>query len=520
MNNGNTYNVAFYLRLSKDDGDNSESQSITNQREFLESFLKNAEDNLVFIKEYVDDGYSGSNFDRPAWRELLEDIQNKKINTIITKDLSRLGRDYLSVGNYIERDFPEKNVRYIAINDDIDTEYETVGLDFLQFKLVFNDFYLKDTSKKIRKVLANKKESGLFLGWKAPYGYIKNPDDKYKLIVDENVRDIVVRIFDMVILGHGLRYIRNVLSEEGILNPSEYANISRGVVATSHKLWCTRTIEEMITNETYIGNLTQGRRKKVNYKSKKEVRTPKEDWIIVKNTHEGIITQEKFDMAGAILKKNKNIQVSKNNLLLQGFLYCKECGHKISINKSIGGVRKYTCCSYYLSHSKFNLCTPHSNNYDKLEALVLDEIRGLCQKYVDKSEFSNKINEVLDVNSKKIEYTKNIAKFRNVVVSNQNLIDKIYEDKLNGNISLEMYNRNIIKFNDKINTALSEIDILSDKLSNYNEEKALLKAQKQLASILEYMNLEKPDKAFLANIIDKIYIHKDKTIEICYKFSI
>ena len=161
------FNVALYIRLSREDGDNMESESITNQRELLQMFLEKTKEKLIYIDEYVDDGISGSTFDRPSWKRLIKDIDNGKINTIITKDLSRMGRDYISMGEYIERIFPERDIRYIAINDDIDTLYETPGLEFLQFKLMFNDYYLKDTSKKIRKIVKAKKEKGQFLGWKA-----------------------------------------------------------------------------------------------------------------------------------------------------------------------------------------------------------------------------------------------------------------------------------------------------------------------------------------------------------------
>ena len=512
-----TFNVAFYIRLSREDGDNLESESITNQRDLLHLFLEKTEEKLVYIDEYVDDGFTGSNFDRPSWKRLIKDLENGKINTIITKDLSRMGRDYISMGEYIERIFPEKGIRYIAINDDIDTLHETPGLEFLQFKLIFNDYYLKDTSKKIRKVLKSKKEKGEFLGFKAPYGYTKDPNDKHKLIVDENVRPIIKRIFFLAYTGKSPKQIADIFSKEHIPTPSVYANLNRNINNPTYNLWCPRTIEEMLTNETYIGNMTQGRRKKLNYKSKKEIRTPKEEWIIKENTHEAIIDKKVFDTVGELLKKNKNKPTGNNIMLLSGFMICKECGHKIGINKSSDGKRYYCHCSYYTAHSKYGLCTPHSLNYKKLENLVLDEIRKLCKEYVDSTTFKERIEEARKKNDSKAKKQDKISILEKKIKTNNSYIDKVYEDKLNGNIDIEMFNRLTIKYKDEIISLKKRIESIE------KESTALDKADTNkdiLEKINEYLVLEKPTRALLVNLIDKILISEDKTIEIHYKFKL
>ena len=211
---GKVYQAAMYPRLSREDGDNVESESIVNQKDFIRNYVSKQDDIILIDYDYSDDGYTGGNFDRPGWNKLMKDIEDKKIDTIITKDLSRMGRDYISMGEYIERIFPEKGIRYIAINDDVDTLYETPGLDFLQFKLVFNDYYLKDTSKKIKKTMRSKKEQGQYTGWKGIYGYKRDPNDKHKLIVDEEVRNIVIRMFNLAKQGYGTRGIADIFTKE------------------------------------------------------------------------------------------------------------------------------------------------------------------------------------------------------------------------------------------------------------------------------------------------------------------
>lgn len=517
---GKTYKTALYIRLSREDGDNMESESIKNQRDLLQMFLEQTEEKLLFVEEYVDDGFTGSNFNRPAWQKLLTDIDSGKINTIITKDLSRMGRDYISMGEYIERIFPERGIRYIALNDDIDTFYETPGLEFLQFKLMFNDYYLKDTSKKIRKIVKAKKEKGQFLGWKAVYGYKKDPNDKHKIIVDEEVRPIIERMFNLVIEGKSPRQIANIFSDEHIPTPSVYANLNRGMKSTAYELWCPRTIEEMLTNETYIGNLTQGRRRKLNYKSKKEIRTPKEEWIITENTHEAIIDKKVFDTVQDLLKRNKNKPTGNNIQLLSGFMVCKECGHAIGINKSSDGKRKYCCCTYYISHSKYGLCTPHSCNYDKLENAILEEIKKMCKEYVDSSTFKDKVDEAKKKNDIKVKLQKEINILDRKVSSNVSYIDKVYEDKLKGEIDIEMFNRLTIKYKEEIEQWKSKKSELELELNNIDKEDTNKEKEETLKKINEYLSFEKPNRNLLVNLIDKILISEDKTIEIHYKFKL
>lgn len=514
-----TYKVGIYPRLSREDGDNLESESITNQRELIMNYIcKNSD--LVYVDDYTDDGYSGGNFERPGWKRLMKDIDNKKIDTIITKDLSRMGRDYISMGNYIEKEFPEKNIRYIAINDDIDTLYETPGLEYLQFKLVFNDYYLKDTSKKIRRVMKGKKEQGQYTGWKGIYGYQRDPNDKHKLIVDENIRPIIVRMFELAKSGKSQKQIAEIFSREKIPTPSIYANLNRGKKSTAYELWCPRTIDELLENPTYIGHLTQGRRKKVSYKSKKEVRVPKEEWIIVKNTHEPIIDEETFNTVNELLRKNKNNPNGTNSHLLRGFLYCKECGHSIGINSSTDKKRRYCVCNFYTAYSKFKLCTPHSMNYDKLENAVLNEIKTICEKYIDSSNFESSVEEAKRRNDIREKLKKEISNLEIKINQTTNNIDKLYMDKLNGVIGLEQYQRLTSKLNEDLeNLKFKKKDLLKE-LDNIGTSDSKKEKQEIIKKINEFLSFEKTTRELLVNLIDKIEISEDKTVEINYKFRV
>ena len=486
--------AGLYIRLSREDGDNLESESIVNQRGLLQDFVK--KNNFLVIDEYVDDGYTGSNFSRPAWKRLINDLTNSKINTIITKDLSRMGRDYISMGEYIERIFPEKGIRYIAINDDIDTLYETPGLEFLQFKLMFNDYFLKDTSKKIRKIIKNKKENGQFLGWKAPYGYKKDPMNKHKLIVDNQVKPIIKQIFTMALQGKSLKQIAYILTQNNIPTPSMYAGLKNNI----SNQWCSRTIKEILTNETYIGNLIQGKRKKINYKSSKEIRTSKEDWIIIPNNHEAIIDKPTFSIIQQRFSQKVYITSTKN-YLLSGLLRCKECGHAIGINQSRDKKRLYCHCTYYTANSKYHLCTPHCLNYYKLEQTILEQINQIL-KNVNYQVIEKKLNKYK--NSFQNQSQKHINKLKKKIRINNLYIERIYEDRLKGNISIEMFKRLSKKYQDEIH----DCSINIQKIDTYKQEELNLK---------KYINPQNP--VFLKNIIDKILISEDKTIEIYYKFS-
>lgn len=383
----NTFNTALYLRLSRDDGTEKESGSIQNQRSFLTQYA--AENGFNIIDIYSDDGWSGTNFDRPGFLRMLSDIESGRINCIITKDLSRLGRDYIMTGHYLERYFPQHNVRYIAVNDGIDTYNENTVSDMTPFKAVFNDMYAKDISKKVRTALNVKKKNGIFIGSSPPYGYNKDPADKGRLIIDPETAVIVKQIFSMYLSGYAKSMIAEKLSLDHIPTPSVNRN-SKSDQKKNKCAWNPVTVNRILTNPTYIGNLTQNRSVKINYKLQKKKELPPEQWIIAENTHEPIISKEIFRDVQELINKRKRIKTYQTTHLLSGILKCGGCGGKMTFSHS--GERIYAICSAWKNdHSK---CTPHRIREDRLEKAVTDQLRTHAKKYIDKHKIAESINSL------------------------------------------------------------------------------------------------------------------------------
>ena len=330
--NNLTYKVAIYIRLSREDDKIGESESITNQREFLKNWVE--EHGYEIFDIYVDDGYSGTNFNRPAFQKMLKDIDENKINMVVTKDMSRLGRDYIGTGEFVEKYFPSKKVRYVAVTDGIDTFYESSGNDMAPFKAVFNDMYAKDISKKIRTALRTKQKQGLWVGGCPPFGYRIDPKNKNHLIPDPEEDYIVKKIFNMALLGKTPYQIKIILSDEKIPTRAMIkGKVDHRIHATSSNIgiWNQKTIKGILTNQLYTGDMVQNRRSKVNYKIKKTVNNCKEDWIIVENTHTPLVSKEEFEIVQKLLPKNTIRKEKKIYRRLDGLLYCHECGHRLGI---------------------------------------------------------------------------------------------------------------------------------------------------------------------------------------------
>ena len=515
MIDNSTYNVGIYIRLSREDENNSdESESITNQRDFLEDYVRTNRFNL--IDEYVDDGYTGTNFERPAFKRMICDIENGKINCVITKDMSRLGRDYIGIGHYVEKYFPEHKIRYIAVNDALDTINGSID-DITPFKAIINDYYAKDISKKVKSAITIKKKQGKFLGGIPPYGYkFESEKNHQQLVVDEETAPVVRRMFTMYASGCSLYKIADTFNQEKIPIPSIKKGLNRGLKSTAYGCWQTRTIDEILKNPTYIGNLTQGKRRKVNYKSKKIIRVPKEEWIIYENAHEPIIDKNTFDKVQNIYEKNKNKKFTKHDLLLKGFIFCKDCGHSIGIN--VTGSKKYYCgCNYYKKYSKQGLCTPHSMPYKVLEDIVLKQIRKDCKKSVKEDTLIGELKNNNKRKRAKDTLLQLINNKKHDVEVNENAVNDLYIAKLKKEIDNDRYKVLYNRLNDEYNSLLTELKKLESEYNTLVNNESVDNKIDYKKIVKDYLQLKKPTRELLANLVDKIFIDENRNIEIYYK---
>lgn len=381
--------VAAYLRLSREDGDKPESESISNQRRIVEIFVSGRE-GLEIADYYVDDDYTGTNFNRPGFKRMLDDIDAGRINCVIVKDLSRFGRDYIDTGHYLERVFPQKNVRFIAINDHIDSEASQYDM-LLPIKNIFNEQYSRDISRKVRSSLRAKKQSGEFVGAFATYGFQKSAADKHKLEIDPPAAAVVRRIFDMFENGVGKKRIAKTLNDEGIASPSEYKRLmgskfNNGRGFERKMYWSFPTINRILSNEMYIGNMVQACsvRHGMYAKAKKLDRS---EWVVVENTHEAIIPREQWDRVQNLLtKRGRSIDLASNVGHFAGFLKCGDCGHSMAKRQG-GGITYYACGSYV--HHGASACSIHSIREDVLTKIILDDINGVVEEVKDLAEIAN-----------------------------------------------------------------------------------------------------------------------------------
>ena len=392
MIGNSSFKVGIYIRLSRDDG-NIESDSIISQRSLLNQYIK--ENNYSLIDEYVDDGFTGTNFERPSFKRMIKDIESGKINMIITKDMSRLGRDYIGTGELIEKYFPNKNVRYIAINDGIDTFIDNTNNDIAPFKAIMNDMYAKDISKKVKTSLHSRMKEGLYVSGRCPFGYMKDPNNKNHLVVNNEQAEVVKLIFDLALKGNTYHYIAQKLTKRKIKTPASYYNYvwntkcSTECISQEYGVWVDTTIKAILTNRIYVGDVVQGKTKKINYKLKKTVKNKPNDFIIVENTHEAIIDRDTFNYVQTLLPKNVKRPEKKRFYLLDGLLYCGDCKHRITIRYQTKTGRSYTTCDYYRTYSKYHVCTTHTNNYETLEKVILDNIKDVCKNYLNKNKIKD-----------------------------------------------------------------------------------------------------------------------------------
>lgn len=519
-----SFRVGLYMRLSREDGDKEESSSVTNQREMLKRYVSEQE-NFFIVKEYVDDGYTGTNFDRPGFKQMIEDIEAGIIDTVITKDLSRLGRERLGVGHYTEIYFPEHNVRYIALLDNIDTYIDSGMNDMAPFKGVINDMYVRDISKKIRSSLIERKKAGNFLGVTAPYGYQKDPNNKFHLIINEKEAEVVKRVFRLYLEGNGLTRIAQILTKDGIPVPGESRDIGKTRRTALYSSWKQTTIRRILDNRVYLGELVQFKRRKINYKSKRRINVPEEERYICKGTHEAIIDEEDFNTIQNILKKNKSFKGTRHDYLFKGLLYCAECGAKLNITYSNYALKKYgeyryTTICYSYSRLYSDICTRHSNSIPELEEVLIKHIKEVCKRYINENlqdELISMAKKQKQLELKQITNEKKLETISQKISDIGLYIKNLYMDKVKGVVSENDYVSLVADFTKDRDNLIKEKEELIKIINNQKPQIDETAKIEKLAK--EFLSLEKPTKQLLNELIEKITISENKKINIYFKFN-
>lgn len=511
------FSVAIYLRLSKEDEKEGHSESIKNQQDFLVKYVY--EQGWSIYNIYVDDGYTGTNFDRPDFKKMIEDIEKKKVNLVITKDLSRLGRDHIDTSYYIEKYFPSKSVRYIAVNNNIDTFIDSGSNDIAPFINIVNDMYAKDISKKVRTAKHTKIHKGDFVGPFAPYGYMKDPANKNRLVPDPNTAPVVKKIYDMYTSGNGIHLIAQELQAQGIPIPTQYKYNKYPKYKSGnlkYPVWCHNTVASILRNPTYCGNLTQNRVTKINYKIKNLKTLSPEQWVTVEGTHEPIVTPEIFDIVQVLRSKRAPMGCVSNRKvhLLSGLLYCGDCGGKITFQKNQNGTT-YTICSKYKRYMRTKVCSTHSMKEQMIEEFVKNDLKSIIKGHVDKKRMADTAKK-FNSGRAQTDFAKEKINIQNQIERINNTFKELYDDKRDGVISRDDFARLSASYT-------KEREILNDRLKLLNEKndnESVLKAGEEILKLAEkYLDFENPDRNLLYNLIDKIEIFEDKRILIHYKFK-
>ena len=519
--------TALYARLSKDDDLVGDSNSIVHQKEILAKYAK--EHGFTNIEFYVDDGFSGTNFNRPDFQRMMADAEEGKIATIIVKDMSRFGRDYIMVGYYTEIYFSNLDIRFIAINDNVDSNIQTEN-DLTPFKNVFNEWYARDTSKKIRAVFKAKGNSGKHLTTNPPFGYKKDPNDKDKWIIDDEAAATVRRIFQMYVDGYRISEIGHKLTEEKVETPILYY-MNRGIKTNARseypEIWDLMSIKYILSQTAYAGHTVNFQTAVKSYKTKKQIRLPKEDWIIYRNTQEPIIDEKTFETVQQMRKvKRARTKYNEPNMF-SGLLYCADCGNHLTIQR-VARNRKmdnFSCATY--RKKKKGLCSCHRILVSDLETIVKEDLQKVCEYvFLHEKEFTDEYlsgskRETVKFQAKTKAELKRLSERQEEIGK---IIRKLYEDNVSGRITDERFDFLAKSYEDEGNNLKTKIQELKNALASSVQDEE--KLSKFLKVVKSYTEIEELTPEILNSFIEKIYIgetekydgRKMQEVEIIYKF--
>lgn len=513
--NGGDKIDALYCRLSRDDELQGDSNSIKNQKAILSKYAQ--EHGFTNPHFYVDDGYSGTNFNRPDFQRLMDDVNEGNVRTIIVKDMSRLGRDYLKVGFYTEITFPEANVRFIAINDQVDSE-SSVDNDFTPFRNIINEWYAKDTSKKIRAVFKAKGLSGKHLCTIPPYGYRKDDHDKQQWLVDEEAAKVVKEIFSLCMQGFGPTQIARILTEHGRETPTIYKR-RVGLPITSQEtefpeIWATQSINKILANPTYLGHTVNFRTKKKSYKSKKKIDLPKEEWAIFENTHEAIIDQDTFDTVQRIRQAKRRPTSMGEMSIFSGLVYCADCGQKMYLCRCTTMKQKeYFNCSSYRKKKKAT-CTSHQITVEAVEHFVLTNLQRVLafaknheQKFLEivRNENEKELRKKLQSQTRELEEADKRIQALDRIIQN------LYEDKVCGNLTDERFIKMSQSYEQEQRELKEHAYYLRQELSKAKEQSD--NVTRFMRSVKKYTEITELTPELVREFVQKVVVYQAEKVD-------
>ena len=514
ISNPMDYHVALYIRLSKEDENEGPSQSVQNQESLLREFVQ--QHRLSVFDTYVDDGWSGTSFDRPSFQRMIDDIETKKVNMVITKDLSRLGRDYIMTGHYMERYFPEHRVRYISLLDGIDTGVDSTANDITPFRAIMNDMYAKDISKKIKSVKRDKQRKGQFIGGKPVYGYKMHPTEKNKIVIDEEVAPVVRRIFALALSGMSCRKIATTLNEQGVPTPATYCGWKVGTPGPYTGLWSSERISDMLQNETYIGNMVQGRSVKISYKSKKCLKQNPANWVVVEGTHEPLVDLETFQKVRMLINSRKYTRSRTYDFLLKGLIFCHECGYPLAVlnrKNAKGEDVLYFVCRTYQRFTKAGVCTCHSIKEKTVTDAVIAKVREVCQAYLNPDRLRPIAEEAVENASKATSCEAEMQALQSKITTLTTNLDQMYMDRLNGLLSEEDFQRIYQKVK-------MDRTVLEDRLKSLQEQakQPVNTEEKAKALVKQFLDSALTSRELLVSLIERVELTEEKEIIIKFRF--
>ena len=517
--------IIIYARLSKEEEGKTpeeQSKSIQNQIDICKRYIEDEQQkypNLKFeiVAELFDDGISGTTFERDDFKELIKLIETKKANMVITKDQSRFGREHIESDNYMERWFPEHNVRYVAVLDGVDTYVpESANNDMAPIKNWMNEMYAKHTSRAVKATKRENARKGIWNGGEPPLGLRIDPDNEGCLIIEPVGAEIIKRIFNLALENKSLDRIADILIEDKTPIPTIIKGNKRNLNIDLVDLWNTNTIKDLLENEMYKGTMVQCKTTTLSHKSKKIIYLPKEDWIRVPNKVPLIIEESKFDNVQLLIGTNKNTTTNSHNYLLKGILKCKECNHSIGIQHYKERKNNYTVCNYYRKYGKTKkVCTAHRFIYEDLENLVLKSIKKECLQYVNDTNFASKLKDKEQSKELQTNIKFKIDKSKRVISKLNKDLDKMYKRLDAGIIGEEQYARLRKETEEAITYQQNNIKYYEKELQGIINKS--VEEPNYTKIIKEFLSLKKPNKILITKLIKVIYISADGMIDIYYK---